>query len=60
MRINKYHFYLPIKKVKLACGRDHKKVGGLIGFFFEKVEIKDRCKICQKAYKLTLKGIIRR
>jgi len=34
-----------------ACGRDGRKVGGLITFFFKMIKCSERCKICNKQFK---------
>ncbi len=54
----KYHLYAADKGDgcgKTACGRDGKKVGGLISYFFAWGGFdKDSCKTCAKIYKKRL------
>lgn len=53
MKKNKYHWYDDDTGDGFgptACGRDGKKVGGLITYWFKMVKIKDRCKICNRKY----------
>ena len=33
-----------------ACGRDGRKTGGLIGYFFQISRQEEHCKICQKRF----------
>ena len=34
-----------------ACGRDGRKVGGLIKFFFRIEKRSERCKVCDKRFR---------
>lgn len=34
-----------------ACGRDGRKTGGLIAYFFKITNITDRCKVCNRRFK---------
>jgi len=53
----KYHLYLDDSSAtkknpygKTACGRDGRKIGGLIEYFFKYTKEKDRCKTCNKIF----------
>lgn len=48
----KTHYYpkLPTDGWTTACGRDGRKVGGLIAFFFKVEKISKRCKTCDARF----------
>ncbi len=52
--MKKYHYYpnsSPDTDNMTACGRDGRKVGGLISFFFRGIKRNIRCKTCDKQFK---------
>ena len=52
MKKEKTHYYpdLPTDGWKTACGRDGRKTGGFIAFFFKVVHLGERCRVCNKRY----------
>ena len=55
-RHRKHHYYVDDQVVeedgygKTACGRQGRKVGGFIDWFFKGTKVKNRCKICNRRF----------
>ena len=60
MKKKKTHYYpksRPDTDDTTACGRDGRKTGGFISFFFRQVKQSECCKICNKQF---IKELLRR
>ena len=54
MKKKKTHYYpnsRPDTDDTTACGRDGRKIGGLISFFFRETKRSERCKTCDKQFR---------
>lgn len=53
MKKKKRHYYPHCRSDTddtTACGRDGRKIGGFISFFFRQTKQSERCKVCNKQF----------